>query len=69
MGWYIGFAVSLYSTGCAYEGLETCPLPQECDEGTVGRLEEAPIAAVVAMHDTRYIIFCIPIFDRCHIRI
>lgn len=69
MGWYIGTAMYLYTTTPPYERMETCTFSKECNEGIVGRLEEAPIAAVVAMHDTRYIIFCIPVLDRCHIGI
>ena len=69
MGWYISVAMYLYTTRRTQEGMEISALPQECNERIVGRLKEASIAAVIAMDDTRYIIFCIPIFDRCHIRI
>ena len=67
MGRDIGIAMYLHSTRPPYERMETSALPHECNEGAIGRLEEASITAIVAMHDTRYIIFCVPIFDRCHI--
>lgn len=67
MGGDIGTAMYLYTTTPSYERMEACPFPQECDERVTWRLEEASITAIVAMHDTRYIIFCIPVFDRCHI--
>ena len=69
MGWHVGTAMYLYTTTPPYERMETSTFPQECNEGIVGRLKEASIAAIVAMHDTRYIILSIPIFDRCHVRI
>lgn len=65
----IGIAMSLHATRRTKERLETCPLSQECDERVTWRLEEVSITAIVAMHNTRYIIFCVPVLDRCHIGI
>lgn len=65
----IGIALYLYPARSPYERMEIDPLPQECDERVTWRLEEASITAIVTMHDTRYIIFSIPVFDRCHIGI
>lgn len=69
MGWHISVAMYLHTSTPPYERMETSTFPQECDERVTWRLEEASITAIVAMHDTRYIIFCVPVLDRCHIGI
>ena len=36
-----GIAVSVYTARTSYERMEIGSLPQECDEGVVGGLEES----------------------------